>query len=106
MAKSSALLAQTFSLLVHRVAQVMERAWALIDAPTPPYVLPVLDSDPAHLLAWVWAELEPVWVWLVRNMDQLEHQVEMGNAMQRRGVAKGEEGAWSRVRGTERYTWV
>ena len=88
MGASAALLAQTFSLLVHQTADCLERCWDLLQCPTPPYVLPVKEEDPVQLYQWVWGELEGVWRWLVDAMDMLESQLCLGDVVSRK-MSKG-----------------
>ena len=59
----------------------METIFDLCGHPAPPSTLPVLTSDPEQLSQLVWAELDPVWAWLVTTMDSVETQIRLGNSI-------------------------
>ena len=80
MGASASLLAKTFSLLIRQLADTLNSTWDMVDTPTPPYVLPVGDSDPNDLYEYVWEGLEEVWAWLFQSMDILESQLRFGTA--------------------------
>ncbi len=80
MGASASLLAKTFSLLIRQLADTLNSTWDMVDTPTPPYVLPVMDSDPKNLYHYVWEGLEEVWGWLFKSMDVLESQLRFGTA--------------------------
>ena len=80
MGASSSLLAKTFGLLIRQLTDTLDSTWDLVNTPTPPYILPVLESDPAHLYQLVWEELHEVWEWLFKSMDILESQIRFGTA--------------------------
>ena len=80
MGASASLLAKTFGLLLHQLTDILDSTWDLVNMPTPPYVLPVQDADPAQLYVYVWEELHEVWEWLFRCMDLLESQIRFGTA--------------------------
>ena len=84
MGMSASLLSQTFSILVRQLAETVDNLWDIIHSPTPPDVLPVLDSDPKELYDFLWAELEEVWVWLFNCMDMLQSQLKFGSAVNRK----------------------
>ena len=80
MGSSMSLLAKTFGLLTRQLADTLDSTWDTVNIPTPPYVLPVQDADPAQLYEYVWAELHEVWEWLFKSMDVLESQLRFGTA--------------------------
>lgn len=80
MGASMSLLAKTFGLLIRQLADTLDSTWDMVNMPTPPYVLPVQDSDPARLYEYVWEELHDVWEWLFKSMDVLESQLRFGTA--------------------------
>lgn len=80
MGASASLLAKTFGLLIRQLTDTLDSTWDLVNIPTPPYVLPVQDSDPSQLYRYVWEELHEVWEWLFKSMDSLESQLRFGTA--------------------------
>lgn len=80
MGASASLLARTFGLLIHQLADTLDATWDVVNTPTPPYVLPLQDSDPGELYSYVWEELHEVWEWLFKCMDLLESQLRFGTA--------------------------
>lgn len=93
MGMSACLLAQTFSLLVRQLVDVLSALTSHLQPPTPPYVLPTLDREPESLQQHVWEELHRVWAWLFAQMDVVECQVRLGNALEGRVKPQGEKSA-------------
>ena len=83
MSMSSALLAQTFSLLMRRLAVTMAALKEHQKSPLPSHVLPVAVDAPERLYRLVWADLEGIWRWLVQSLDMLEDQLRLGSSISR-----------------------
>ena len=79
---SSTLLAQTFSLLVRQLADIMEAVQEHLHSPTPPSTLPTLEGEPESLAEFMWAELHEVWVWLFSQLDTVECQIRLGTSVE------------------------
>lgn len=80
MGASASLLSKTFGQLIRQLTDTLDCTWDMRNTPTPPYVLPVLDSDPDELYHYVWEELHEVWEWLFKSLDLLESQLRFGTA--------------------------
>lgn len=80
MGASASLLSKTFGLLIRQLTDTLDSTWDLVNTPTPPYVLPVQDSDPNQLYRYIWEELHEVWEWLFKSLDSLESQLRFGTA--------------------------
>ncbi len=90
MGVSASLLAQTFSILMRQLVDILTALTSHLHPPTPPDVLPTMDGEPEALRDYLWAELHGVWVWLFTQVDMVECQVRVGNAMESSVQPQGE----------------
>ena len=90
MASSCSLLAQAFSLIVRQIAVVFETTFDPLGCPVQPFQLPLSTCDLEALVRRVWAELDPVWVWLATNMDMVEAQVRHGDSVSQKAPFRSE----------------
>lgn len=90
MGTSASLLAQSFSLIVRQIAVVLETTFEIKARPVPSFQLPISTADPETLAQLVWIQLDPVWVWLVTNLDAIEVQIRHGNDVSQKAPFKSE----------------